>query len=218
MTATIITFPGCESQPPKTKKVRVRLSKAAKEAIQKDPDPEKDALLLAARASLGKVIESQRSDQERRFHQWQSGKRVPAVRYMALATCGIACEDFGEGTALFRWAVEATPTTKILKEHEKDAALALAIRTLNSLALVARYGMLSGNTKSYRDDDDKGDAEDFEAIAIADLGSALKQLQRFGGRAEQSPSERRRDQARYLKEKARRDAFSRAYDEARNES
>lgn len=216
MSAQIISFPGFEPKPAKSKKApKVRLSKALKESIKKEPDPAEVELLQAARAAWSKMQDEQATKEERLFLAWQAGKRVAPVRYMSLAECGISKDTFGEGTALFRWAVEATPRTKVIPKGDKDEALSLAIRTLNTLGLVARYGMLSGSNRNYRDDDGKEDAEDFEATAIAELGSALKRLQHFGGRAEQSPAERKRDQGRYLKEKARRDAFRRACDEAR---
>lgn len=218
MSAQILAFPGCEAKPAKVKREpQYRLSKAMKAAIKKEPAPEKDELLQAARASWRKMSQDQDENEERLFLARESGKRPTPIRYMSLATCGVATPTFGEGGALFRWAIEATPKGEILAANEKDEALRLAVRTLNTLGLVARYGMLSGRNNSYGDDG-KEAAEDFETLAIADLGHALKCLQEFGGRAEQTPSERKRDQGRYLKRKARQDAFDKAYDEARKGS
>lgn len=196
----VIAFPRFAIRTPEPKPKRARKTRA------KSPtQPVGDDLEAGLAACFARMREDD-AERARGLDRWARGERPSLAWFGEKSISGLATDHFGEGPDHYRLALPMAGP--LIRWTDKDAALALAVDTLNAIAYMVRYGGIRTQscTASHDREEDMRHEECARGV-VSDLAVTMVRLQAFGTVPSQTPAERRRDAARSDAKRQRLDAL-----------
>ena len=196
----VVAFPrfAIRTPEPKTRRTRKPHTKAPASLPTDD--------LEAGLAACFARIREDDAERARGLDRWARGERPSLAWFGEKSISGLATDHFGEGPDHYRLALPLAGP--LIRWTDKDAALALAVDTLNAIACMVRYGGIRTQSCTASGDRDEDMLhEECARGVVSDLAVTMVRLQAFGTVPGQTPAERRRDAARSTAKRQRLDAL-----------